>query len=294
MRDVCSHARACMRACTGHPRACAIASRVRAALACWAHCVATWMVHHLTTCVTPRRARDVLQAQGRYAIQPLGIGDGTTASAMVSGIALALRHRLLTHEGMLVDAALLRVGMWCMVRTHPKPSYSAAPADRYPRGPRARGVFGAGGRAGGPKAAGAGQNAKRRPIRLGFADPRLRETASAALCHVRIPTARPFPRRQRCASAHALRLGSSLPHLHRILARHLHRDSARACHICTATRLAPCPQPAQAPAQAILGVTDGGARSASVRFGSDRSIDRSIDSLTGRRRTHRRMANSSC
>jgi crotonobetainyl-CoA:carnitine CoA-transferase CaiB-like acyl-CoA transferase len=69
--------------------------------------------------------RCVTQAQGRYAIQPLGIGDGTTASAMVSGVALALRHRLLTHEGMLVDAALLRVGMWCMVRARaPTPTYA--------------------------------------------------------------------------------------------------------------------------------------------------------------------------
>ena len=152
---------------------------------------------------------------------------------------------------------------------------SAAPADRYPRGRAHRqGVFGAGGRAGGPKAAGAGQNAKRRPIRLGFADPRLRETASAALCHVRIPTARPFPRRQRCASAHARRLGSSLPHLHREAAR-------------------PLP-----PARASAGPSNPGCdrRRRSFRVGSFwvRPIDRSTHSLTGRRRTHRRMANSSC
>jgi hypothetical protein len=82
-------------------------------------------------------------------------------------------------------------------------------------------VFGAGGRAGGPKAAGAGQNAKRRPIRLGFADPRLRETASAALCHVRIPTARPF---QLCSGAQAP----------------MHCDLARPCHFCTATWLDIC------------------------------------------------------
>ena len=46
----------------------------------------------------------------RFAIYPPGFGDLTSGQALLSGIVLALRHRMLTGKGQLVDVSLLRVG----------------------------------------------------------------------------------------------------------------------------------------------------------------------------------------
>jgi hypothetical protein len=89
------------------------------------------------------------------------------------------------------------------------------------------------------------------------------------------PPAPPAVRKRPCTASglvpatSAPGLGSCLPHLH--------RDSARACHICTETRLAPCPQPVQAPIQANP-VRDR--RRRSFRVGS--FLVRSIDRITHR------------
>eukprot|EP00416_Gambierdiscus_australes_P004123 CAMPEP_0171144064 /NCGR_PEP_ID=MMETSP0766_2-20121228/145302_1 /TAXON_ID=439317 /ORGANISM="Gambierdiscus australes, Strain CAWD 149" /LENGTH=454 /DNA_ID=CAMNT_0011607909 /DNA_START=6 /DNA_END=1370 /DNA_ORIENTATION=+ len=48
---------------------------------------------------------------------PWSFGDNTTSMQLVAGIALALLHRNQTGEGQLVDAALMRSGIW--VLSHP-------------------------------------------------------------------------------------------------------------------------------------------------------------------------------
>lgn len=65
---------------------------------------------------------------------PPGIGDHLTAMQLVAAIALALYHRQRTGAGQLVDAALLRSGIWGM--SYPFLNTACAPDKRFVREPR--------------------------------------------------------------------------------------------------------------------------------------------------------------
>lgn len=58
---------------------------------------------------------------------PPAIGDHLTGLQLVAGIGLALYHRAATGRGQLVDTALLRSGVWGMVRAAAKPPPNGHP-----------------------------------------------------------------------------------------------------------------------------------------------------------------------
>jgi crotonobetainyl-CoA:carnitine CoA-transferase CaiB-like acyl-CoA transferase len=65
---------------------------------------------------------------------PPALGDHLTAMQLVAGIALALFHRQITGEGQLVDASLLRSGIWGMA--YPMLNVACAPGQKFVREPR--------------------------------------------------------------------------------------------------------------------------------------------------------------